>query len=403
MHDPVDHRPDGTAPVQGGLETRVVRRNARDDAADTVDRDLAVAEALEYAARSLAGGNPRVQRCKACAGRCADERSGANVVVEVRRLVLVPERRLEAGRGSVRPCLAGLGIGAHEPRDLRQVAIGLHEERVEEDVTDDEGTLVAYARRLVAPVAVELDEVRVPVVVVVRRALDGVDELDVDALVLRDRIGRRGDPRKGVVPERRVVHAGLPRVPDLHQPVVATRALAVEVLVPRDELRLKLAQKALRLLCVPRAAVDLPGGRRVHGRLDDPRRRRLRGRQRREMGLPELGPGEVAGIASEPDVREEPVRPLAREDRAQLGLRALLIPARITDRDARRIPAPLVRVEMRRRAGRVAHPVRLEHSRRSVRKVTVGSGKTFGSVRLQPARRRARELRRLHLPCPNIK
>src|SRR5439155_17669717 len=75
-------------------------------------------------------------------------------------------------------------------------------------------------------------------------------------------------------------------------------------------------------------------------------------------------PREVPDRVGEPDVREEPVSPLTVEHRSQLGLGALLVEVGVRDRDAPRVPAPLVRVEPGRRAGRVTEPVGVEHLER---------------------------------------
>ena len=53
----------------------------------------------------------------------------------------------------------------------------------------DEGALVADALRVVAAVPVELDQVRVAVVLGLGWPLVGVDEVQVDALVVQSRAG----------------------------------------------------------------------------------------------------------------------------------------------------------------------------------------------------------------------
>src|SRR6266540_3035782 len=110
------------------------------------------------------------------------------------------------------------------------------------------------------------------------------------------------------------------------------------------------------------------------------------------MRLPELGPREVARLIGEANVRQEPVGPLARKEPPELGLGPLLVPARVADRDAGRVPAPLVRVEAGGRAGCVADPVLLEDGGGPLREVAVRTCKTFYGVWLECARRHAREL-----------
>src|SRR5512132_4592634 len=84
-------------------------------------------------------------------------------------------------------------------------------------------------------------------------------------------------------------------------------------------------------------------------------------RARRAVRLPELRARKVPSVVREADVGQKPVRPLPGEDPAELGLRPPLIETGVSDRDARRVPAPLMRVEARGGPCGVAHPVRLEH------------------------------------------
>ncbi len=192
------------------------------------------------------------------------------------------------------------------------------------------------------------------------------------------------------------MRARLPRVPDLDQPVVAPCPLPVQVLVPRDELRHQRTEETARVVAVAGVAIDVPDRRRMERRLHDPRRLGLLRGARGKLGSPELRPREVARVFCEPDVRQQAVRPLSREDPLELGLRSLLVPARVPDRDARRVPAPLVWVEVGGRAGRVSHPVPLEDCHRPLREVAVRSRQARSSLRLEPTPRRARELGRLH-------
>ena len=152
-------------------------------------------------------------------------------------------------------------------------------------------------------------------------------------------------------------------MPDLDEPVVAPRPLAVEVRATR-----RASARALPGTRAParalRQLIEAQRRRRVDGRLHDARGVHTRRSVGGPPGLPELRPREVAAAARrEDDVRQEAVRPLAREERAELALRPTLVPAGVAHRDARRVPAPLVRVETRRPCP-VTEPVRLEHLER---------------------------------------
>lgn len=205
------------------------------------------------------------------------------------------------------------------------------------------------------------------VVVDRRRPLVRLDHRQVHAPVLRRARRAQADAREHVVPRGRVVHAGLPRVAQRREPAAVAIALAVEVVVPGAELRLKLAKEGERRLAVARALVDAADGRGVQRRLDDPGRARVGGGVGRARRLPHRGAREVAVARSaEHDVRHEAVRPLPLEQRAELRARALLVAARQADRDQRRVPAPLVRVEVRSRARAAPEPVAIEDSLRRV-------------------------------------
>ena len=90
---------------------------------------------------------------------------------------------------------------------------------------------------------------------------------------------------------------------------------------------------------------------------------------------PEVRAWEVAPVAPrEDDVRQESVTPLAGEQRAKLRLGAVLVPACIPHRDTRRVPAPLVRIQARRRLRRMPEPVRVEHPQGAAGEVRLALG-----------------------------
>ena len=288
-----------------------------------------------------------MERRQACGCPHADAALRRHVVVDVDGCLLVPQLRVDARGRLCRPALEGLGVVAEQARDRRQIPVRLDEEGVEERGLERERRCLPDPVGKVVEVAEEPDEVDVPVVLVVCRALRGVRQLGVDPLVLGDLVRRRADPRQRLVPEGGVVHARLPGMPDLHESVAPTRPLAVQVRMPGGELRRELFEERPRLRTVTRPLVDAPCRSGVNRRLDDAGRLEPRRSIRRPARLPEVRAREIAPVAfREDDVRQQPVAPLAGEQRAKLRLGPILVPARISHGDARGVPAPLVGVQV---------------------------------------------------------
>ena len=216
-------------------------------------------------------------------------------------------------------------------------------------------------RRVVPELAKHADQVDVAVVLPVGGPLGRLGDVDVDSLVLRQQLAVERHAFERCIPERRVVHAGFPRMPDLDETAVCSSTLPVQVRMPGGELRQELLEEDGRPRPVARQAVDLQRSRRVDRGLDDSRGPRRDRRVRRALRLPEVGAGEVASPVREHDVRQQAVAPLPGEERAKLRLRPLLIPGGVADRDAGCVPAPLVRIETTDGGRRVAEPVRLQH------------------------------------------
>ena len=148
---------------------------------------------------------------------------------------------------------------------------------------------LADRRRVVGELAVQRDEVGVPVVLAVGRPFRGVRDRDVDPLV-------RGNLRRGSSAIRASAssHSGELSIPDSHGCQISTSAragaspLAIEVVVPRGELRLQLLEQPERTVSVAASPVDLEHRRGVDRRLDDPRGLRSLRRVRAALGLPEV-------------------------------------------------------------------------------------------------------------------
>ena len=199
-----------------------------------------------------------------------------------------------------------------------------------------------------------------------------------------------GHPGQRRVPGGAVVQAGLPRVHDRGQPAAPGVAPTGQVALLRDESRVEPAQRGHRRLGGG-AAVHQPGGRGVHRRLDDAGG----GPGRGAVGagrVPELRPGEVRPGARgrvEHDVRHPPVDPLRGEQGAQLPPGPVGADVRQADRDERRVPAPLVRVERARGHRVVVFPVGVKGGEREAAQagVALGVGAYPGGQRHAAARR----------------
>jgi hypothetical protein len=208
----------------------------------------------------------------------------------------------------------------------------------------------------------------VPSVVQIRRPVLGRAVVEVGAA---EGAGRgRGDPGERDVPAGAVVHALLPGVDHGHQPAAAQVPAVQQIAVPGGQPRVHPGQEAAGARQFGVGAVHQPGRERVDGWLHDPGRLYgARGARRAAGGggAPEVGAGEVGverygGV--EDDVRYTPVGPLGGQQRLQLGLRPPRREVPQADRDERRVPGPLVRIQVPGGDGRAARPVGVQHAGR---------------------------------------
>jgi hypothetical protein len=109
------------------------------------------------------------------------------------------------------------------------------------------------------------------------------------------------------------------------------------------------------------AVEHVPQGDGVDGWLADARGADGSGAGRDTVRAPPVGAGEVVVSAGrEADVRDHPGAPLPGEDAAQLRHRTGDVHAREPDRNERGVPAPLVRVQVRRGGGHRAEVVAVQ-------------------------------------------
>ena len=170
---------------------------------------------------------------------------------------------------------------------------------------------------------------------------------------------------ESAVPGRRVVEPGLPRM-DHDRESGPGRSPGIEhVAVLGDQARIQPAQERHRRVRIVRVAVHLERRMGVDGRLRDPGRLDVaRGVRRSGRRLPEGRTGKVGVLRDrwvEYDVGHHPVRPLCAEQRLELLLGARLVVPRAAERDERRVPAPLVRIEGAGRQAGGSDPRRVEH------------------------------------------
>jgi len=145
-------------------------------------------------------------------------------------------------------------------------------------------------------------------------------------------------------------------VVDLDQPVAISVAGGGEPAVPGEPCVEGLGRERLA-----DGAVGVEDGadrERMDGRLADAGGAdvaRCRGRHRR---VPAIRAREVVAAGREPDVRQHPRRPLRAEQGTQFGDRPGYVDPSQADGDEGGVPAPLVRVQRRRRGRHRAEVVR---------------------------------------------
>ena len=248
---------------------------------------------------------------------------------------------------------------------------------------------MAVDLRVVVAVLPELfDQPEEPVVVPVGWALCVRNRAGVQAGV-RAWLGHR-DALESAVPARGVVRA-FPRVIGGDKPGCLGITLGGEVAVPVDHPRVQRlhARADLRSLLPRRQLPDPLQRQGVHRRLADPSRlHRGRGRRRRHGGVPPLRPGKVGVILAraEHEVRHHARRPLRGEQALELGHGPPDVQVRPADRDERAVPAPLVRVQDRRRPRPTARVVGVQHGGCPVAQRRAGAARSR-SWRVSPSRR----------------
>lgn len=283
----------------------------------------------------------------------------------------IPEA-VQGTAGRVSSGLVGIRISPEQTRNLGEVAIGLDQDGVVQHRLDSEGGDRPDPAGIVILGAEQLDQVGIAVVLGVARALGCVVELHVHALIDRHLVGSEGDPSQRFVPQRGVVHPRLPGMPDLHEAAHIAGALSVQVVVPGHELGEQLFQERRRIGAICGVPVHPQRGGRVHGGLDDPRRPRPGRCMLRALDLPVVGTREVpAPCVAEDDVRQKAVAPLPGEERTQLKLGPLLVVMRIPHGDESRVPAPLMRIQLRRGSGDAVELVGDQHRHRRARQLVV--------------------------------
>jgi hypothetical protein len=144
--------------------------------------------------------------------------------------------------------------------------------------------------------------------------------------------------------------------------------------VPGGQLGVDTLQEGERLGPVRRVLVDLERRTGVQRRLDQPRGLDIIRAAWRVSTPPELRPREVrarwdGGI--EDDVWHPTVGPLRRQEGLELALGALLPMPAQADGDERRVPAPLMGIQARRRHRRAAGPIAIQDLERRLEQLRI--------------------------------
>ncbi len=250
----------------------------------------------------------------------------------------------ETLRRSARPSPVPSDLG----RKPGKVGLGAGEDRVEGEIDEDERRVPERRR----PVALGLQppyEEQIPRVIAVGRTLGRVDLAAVRALDLE--LVADVQTRQRSVEARRVV-CPLPRVDDRDQ-TFGRAAFAVQPFVPS----LERGDDRFQERPIRRHLVQHANGGREDRRLSEAARGDLR-RSLARSGVPQLRARRVVRRGDvEHDVRHHSVAPLALQKRPNLVPSALWIDVRQAEGDERRIPVPLVRVELAARTEERAHVV----------------------------------------------
>src|SRR4029450_12159054 len=123
------------------------RPEAPNHPSDSVDRDGGNHQALLQLLCAVAGRDAGKERRKRAGSVGAHSLFRAHVVVPVASLAVVPKLGIEPFGSSLGPGLERSRIVTEDAGYRGEVAVRLDEERVEQDVMDDEGALVADSLR----------------------------------------------------------------------------------------------------------------------------------------------------------------------------------------------------------------------------------------------------------------
>ena len=258
---------------------------------------------------------------------------------------------MQTRRAAGRPFAASAELAEQE----REVLFRDREDRVEGEVDVRERSL-ARRRGPVAALAQPIDNCHVTPVLDVGRPLVVGEMLSIAACERE---------LAGIDASERGVEAGrivgrLPRMHDRDEARVVEAAVALEPAVPRIDP----GKHLLEEFAVGIGFVQRPNGSGQHRGLRESARRDT-WRARTVRRAPDLRPGRIVGArVVEHDVRHHSVRPPAAKQRAHLPTAALGIDAREAERDERRVPVPLERVDARPGLDEEARVVAFEHIER---------------------------------------
>src|SRR5215217_5571324 len=345
--EPVDIDPDRSAPVPGREEREavaIIAGHGRD--AFVRETKARVLQRAHHAPRSLFIWYSREEGDEVGRDVRVDQPLCDEIEVQVDRVLRVPELLVHRTGRPLCPLLEEGSVLPQGARDLRQIFVGLAQERVEEHVLHQEGAVFPYPGLVVVALGEEMNEVSETVVGRVQRSVFRGNEMCVGTPVLRDLGWPELQALHDRVPHGGVVHARLPRVADIHESLTFRVTLPVEVLVPRHKLRERVLEERPDAQVILSALIDSEGGRGVNRRLDNAAGPDLRRSIRVLVCVPEVYAREVpAEVGIEYDLGQEPVAPLSVEQMCELPRGAPLVIMRVPDGDERRVPGPLVRVE----------------------------------------------------------
>src|SRR5215208_6954146 len=154
------------------------------------------------------------------------------IEVQVDAVLLVPELAFYGSGGLLCLLLEGGGVLPKDACNFRQVSIRLAQERVEEHVLHQEGTIRADPGLAVVALGKKLDEIGEPVVLGAHRTVLGGYQLGVDPMVAGYLVSAKLQTLHELVPFRGVVHPRLPRMTNIYESLPFGISFPVEILMP---------------------------------------------------------------------------------------------------------------------------------------------------------------------------